>query len=130
MTNRITRGFSRLGILAAMLVALGGAGITAAVSIDRYESETRWRTDHLVPPPGFVVESPVPDCSLGRRPCTLTPVDYDPFHSPSEVAARAAGIGLSITGVLALAAFGFSAGLAGLLRGSHGISSACRISQP
>jgi hypothetical protein len=117
MANRITRGFSRLGIVAAMLVVLGGAGITAAVSIDRYESETRWRTDHLVPPPGFVVESPVPDCSLGRHPCAPTPVDYDPFHSPSEVAARAAGIGLSITGVLALAAFGFFRGIGWIVTG-------------
>jgi hypothetical protein len=76
MSNRITRGFSRLGIWAAVLVAICGAGVTAFA----------------------IVFAPTP-----------APPDFD--------AAKFAGIGLGITGVLALATFVFFRGLGWIIAG-------------
>jgi hypothetical protein len=47
MTNRITRGFRRLGIGVAVLVALVGSGVTAKIAIEEYSSEWGWEITSL-----------------------------------------------------------------------------------
>jgi hypothetical protein len=105
MSNRIIRGFHRLGIAATMLVTITGAMVTGFAAGNRYDYETLWRAGQIVEKPpssGFVFKQIVPED---------TPVDSDPFPSPASVAAKIMSGGVVITAVLALAAFGFFRGL-------------------
>lgn len=107
---RIIRGFSRIAIGTAVLIAICGIGATAVVvgnsrslrnalpAVEQKASKTSGANIYAQVdsplPPGFVI---------------------DPSPSPAVEAAKTAGIGLGITALLALGAFGFFRGLGWIL---------------
>jgi hypothetical protein len=136
--GRITRGFSRLGIAAAVLASIGGGGITAFVSADAYSRQaqgtktapsSRGLSDADV---GLVAQfdpaNPYEyqangrwwrhDPATGGNTSIAGPITFDDLiPSPAAVATKTAGIGLGITGLLALAAWGFLRGLGRVVAG-------------
>jgi hypothetical protein len=142
MTNRTTRGFSRLGIGAAILVALAGVVVTGIVAVDQYG---RWKSDPEAgnpPPQGFAIDHRLlSDVDVGLIPLPFDQKKsgnfkvgdvwwhHDPttgnwllsmwenLPSPVAIAAKAAGMGLGITALAALAAFGFFRGLGWIIAG-------------
>jgi hypothetical protein len=93
MVNRITRGFSRLGIGAGVATVLCGAGLTSIFAADQYERLTR--------------------AALVAAPSMFD----DLIPPPIVVAGKSAAIGLGVTLLLAFAAYGFFRGLGWIIAG-------------
>jgi hypothetical protein len=106
--NRIMHGFSRLGIAAAVVLLPGGR-LTAAIAVEEY-SQAQQNV--------FLVAQTDPPCRAGYgKDCA--PWERDsPAPPPSAfVTAKTADIGIGVTALLALAAFGFFRGLGWVLDG-------------
>jgi hypothetical protein len=106
MANRITRGFGRLGIAAAVLVALGGVMVSGIAAVDQYKRQSIATAPPFDPTKPYEVLNP------------QSPGMFDDLiPSPASVAAKAAGIGFGITAMLALATWAFFRGLGWVVAG-------------
>jgi hypothetical protein len=121
MGKRIIRGFSRLGAGAALLVTLCGMGVTAVIVSDQHArghfSVTGIDKVSVYFPTG-TPESVVHDVMLYRAgyPGPLSPAASAAFSLiPPDI--KAAVIGLGVTALLALVAFGFFRGLGWVVAG-------------
>jgi hypothetical protein len=118
---RIIRGFSRLGVGAAILVMLCGAGLTAMVVSDQYAQSKGKGHISVAGPGGVTVKFPTgtdwPTIYkvLGSQ-ASVQSAEY-PTVSPTDEATRIAVIGLGITAAMALAAWGFFRGVGWMLAG-------------
>ena len=113
MSNRIIRGFSRLGIGAAVLTAIYGSVLTGVATLSEY-------TDNS---PGILIYDSATHQVSKTRPSganIYAQIDGPPpsglnelvrHRTPALYAAKAAGVGLGITVLAALAVFGFFRGL-------------------
>jgi hypothetical protein len=117
LSNRIIRGFSRLGIGAAALVAIYGFLLTGIATVSEYRANR----------PGILIFDPATHEVFKTTPSganIYVQIDGPPppglkemvrHHTSSLYAAKAAGIGLCITVLAALAVFGFFRGFGGII---------------
>jgi hypothetical protein len=126
MRNGIIRSFWRLGIGAAALVSFGGAAVTMMAASDQYykaELESGVGRIHGAiddRSPGAIGDRmPAPMAQEPHRLSDVVNVALAP--SPAAVATKTSAVGLGVTALLAVAAFGFFRVLgwvaAGLARG-------------
>jgi hypothetical protein len=99
---RIMRGFSRIGIGAAVLIAVTGLAITVGVAVSSYKSA------NSEVKPWYLT----PDYEEGIR-----RVIAERSHQARNAAMRSALIGLGITGATSLAIFGFFRSLGSVVAG-------------
>jgi hypothetical protein len=119
MSNRIIRRFSRLGIGTALLVAIYGFVLTGVATVSEYNANS----------PGILIFESATHKVSKKTPSganIYAEIDGAPppglnelirHRTPALYAAKAAGIGLGITVVAALAVFAFFRGLGWILGG-------------
>jgi hypothetical protein len=112
MSNGIVRGFSRLGIGVAILVSFWGAAATMMVASDQYYKAELESGVGRIPgaiddrsPNAIGNRMPSPMAQEPRRRSDVADVALAP--SPAGVATKTSAVGLGVTALLALAAFGF-----------------------
>ena len=112
MGNSIIRSFSRLGIGAAVLLSFGGAAVTMMVASEQYYKAELESGVARIPgaiddrsPAAIGNRMPAPMADEPRSRSNVADVALAP--SPAAVATKTSAVGLGITALLALAAFGF-----------------------
>ena len=112
MRNGVIRTFSRLGIGAGVLLSFAGAAVTMMVASDQYyKAQLESGAGRI---PGAIEDrSPTAPVAapIDQRLRSLSDVDAGVAPSPAVVATKTSAVGLSVTMLLALAAWGFFLGL-------------------
>jgi hypothetical protein len=106
--TRITRGFKRIGIGAAVLMAVLGVTVTTSVAVNTYNNERGWSDVTSQP-------ANIPASRALANDVELAPWDRD--EAAFHIATTSALIGLGVTGAACLAVFGFFAGLGWVVAG-------------
>jgi hypothetical protein len=105
---RIMRGFKRIGIGAAVLMAMLGVTVTTSVAVNTYNNEMGW-SDVLSQP------AHIPASRALANDIELAPRERD--EAAFHIATTSALIGLGITAAACLAVFGFFRGLGWVIAG-------------
>jgi hypothetical protein len=109
VSNRIVSGFSWLGIGGAVLLSFGGrAATTMMVASDQYfKAELESGVGRIPGVIGDQSPTALVAAPIDQRPRGLADVEVRVAPSPAAVATKTSAVGLGVTALVTLAAFGF-----------------------